>query len=135
MPYETPKSGVNRFTFSGKVERKSFKYSENGNAFASVMIRIPAKNPKFSTTLWLKAFKDAAEAIENGNEVGVKVEEGGEYAFFGYVSNNKYKDEWRTDFVINKFVAADPQEQTQEQPQEPVAVSASPNPDGDDPGF
>lgn len=106
----TPKTGINYFNLSGTVLKKKFKFSGNGNAFVSVHLKVPAKNPKFSTSLWLKAFKDVAQQINDG------VEEQSTYSFTGYISNSSFEKDgekvWRTDFIINKFQVAEPQEES-----------------------
>lgn len=116
---EQTRVGVNSWRFSGKVEKKNFKYSAKGNAFASLMIRIPAKNEKFNTVMWVKAFKEAAEQINEG------VEEQTNWEFKGYVSNSKYEKNgetrYSTDFIVTRFAPAAEQEKT-DSPQEAVTV-------------
>ena len=105
MQKEKPKAGINKWNYSGSVVKKNAKFSGNGNMYASIMIKIPAKNPKYSTTLWIKAFKEKATEIEE------TVKEGANYSFWGYVSNSKYEQngetKWSTDFIINGFTEAD----------------------------
>lgn len=97
-------TGNNYWSFSGAVTKKEMKYSGEGNAFLSLMLRIPSKNPKFTTVLFLKAFKETAEAVDNG------VEDGKDYQFTGYLQKSSYmKGEekvYSTDFIINKFEPA-----------------------------
>lgn len=114
---EKPKAGINKWNFSGKVVKKNVKFSGNGNKYASVMIKVPAKNEKYSSVLWIKAFKEKAEEIENN------VQEDKNYSFWGYVSNSSYEKDgnkvYSTDFIVNGFTEADeaaPTEKTEEPP-------------------
>lgn len=102
---QKPKAGINKWGFSGKITKKDVKYSKSGNLFASLQITVPAKNEKFATKLWLKAFKEKAQEIEDN----IKVDQN--YSFWGYVSNSSYEKDgqkvYATDFIINGFVEAD----------------------------
>ncbi len=116
---QKPKSGINKWGFSGKIVKKNVKFSQNGNMFASLMIKIPAKNEKYSTVLWLKAFKEKAQEIEDN------IKEDQNYSFWGYVSNSSYEKDgvkvYATDFIINGFVEADEAE-----PAAPATTEAPP---------
>ncbi len=109
---ETPKTGINWWNLSGKVLDKKSKYTGNGNLIVELLIKVPAKNVKYDTVLWLKAFKETAEQIE------ASVEKDKNYSFSGYFSNNNYEKDgkkvYRTDFVVNKFVVAQVDEPKQE---------------------
>lgn len=97
-----PRSGMNTFTFSGKVLKKEVKYSAKGNPWGSVRVEIPSKKEEFTTSFFVKVFGPEAEAV---NE---QVNEGSEYYFTGYVKNNSYMNKegvkvYSTDFVASKF--------------------------------
>lgn len=116
---QKPKAGVNKWSFSGKVEQKTVKFSTNGNQFANVRITIPAKNAKFTTKLFLKAFRDKAQEIEDN------IKEGENYSFWGYVSTSSYEKDgqkvYSTDFIINGFTEADEADYPAEQAQAEAA--------------
>lgn len=97
--------GVNYFKFSGSVKKKDFQYSKNGKPFCTISLSVPAKNEKFSNTFRLKAFGELAEQIDKD------VNDGGNFAFNGYVTNSSYTNQkgdkvWSTDFIINAFETA-----------------------------
>lgn len=106
---ETPRVGINRWNFSGTVVRKNFKYSKEGNLFGSVMLRVPAQNEKFTTTLWLKVFNGKENNL--ADQVNESVADGTNWSFYGYVSTSSFekdgKKEYRTDFIITRFVPAE----------------------------
>ncbi len=98
------KTGINRWNLSGKVAKKDSRYASNGMLVVTIRISVPSKNPKYTTTFFLKAFKELAEDIEKN------VEEGSNYVFFGYFSNSSFKKGeetiHRTDYVISKYGTA-----------------------------
>ncbi len=113
--------GINRFNFSGKVVKKNFKYSKEGNLFGSLMIKIPAKNEKYSTVMWLKVFNSKDGTKNLADEINENVAEDTNWSFYGYISNSKFeKDgntEYRTDFIINRFQEA---LESESKPAEPI---------------
>ena len=127
MSTQTNKVGINSWRFSGTVERKSFKFSQKGNAYVSLMVKIPAKNDKFTTTMWIKCFKELAEQIND------QVESGTTWDFRGYVSNSSYEKDgqrvFSNDFIVTRFAPAEADDE--EQPvQEAVTESAPSQDDG-----
>ncbi len=130
--YETPKTGINRWNFSGKVAKKNFKYATNGNLFGSVMIKIPAKNEKFSTTLWLKVFNSKDGEKKLADEVNDNVAEGTNWSFYGYVSVNKFenpetkKTEYRNDYIVTRALPAAEDEAAMVSAVTPVAEDSVP---------
>ncbi len=108
--YEPQIPGVNRWNFSGKVVKKDFKYSKDGLLFGSVMLRIPSKNEKFSTVMWIKAFnsKDGSKTV--AEQIQDQIQEETNWSFFGYVQNSKFEKDgetqYRTDFIVTKFAQA-----------------------------
>ncbi len=112
---ETPKAGINRWNFSGKVIKKNFKFSKDGVLYGSVMVRIPSKNEKFSTVMWLKAFNSKDGVKKLADQINDEVAEDTNWSFYGYVSNNKFEKvgedgktltDWRTDFIVTKCIPA-----------------------------
>lgn len=134
MNYDQPvKVGINSFRFSGKVVKKNFKYSAKGNAYISVMVRIPAKNEKFSTVMWIKAFKETAESIEKD------VKEDTNWDLRGYISNSSYEKNgekvYSTDFIITRYapaVEAEAEEVASPVESGPTTESNTPVPAGSD---
>ncbi len=110
--YETPKVGINHWNVSGKVVKKNFKYATNGNLFGSVMVRVPAKNDKFTTNLWLKVFNSKDGEKKLADEINDTIQENTNWSFYGYISVNKFENEktklteYRTDFIVTRFLAA-----------------------------
>lgn len=104
---QTPKAGINSWTFSGKVTKKDFKYSANGNGVMSILLRVPSKNEKFTTSVWIKAFKETAEQIEE------QVKEDTNWLFKGYLSKTTKLDEatgvkkYYDNYIISRFEVAD----------------------------
>ncbi len=115
--FKKPTAGKNFVNFSGRVVKKTEKYTTNGNLIVSIMLRIPAKNPKYSTVLWLKAFNSNTPGGKNlADEIVKDVKEDSNYSFTGYVTVRSYekKDQdgnnvkaYAQDFVVNKFEEAD----------------------------
>jgi hypothetical protein len=103
-PNRPKRAGVNNWIYSGKVDKKEFKYSTNGNAVFSCMVVIPAKNEKFTTKVFIKAFKEMAE------ELNTKIENGSNFWFSGYISNSSFnkdgKTVYRTDYIVTRYETA-----------------------------
>lgn len=99
-------TGNNYWSFSGAVSNKSFRYSAEGNAFASLVLKVPSKNEKFSTTVIVKAFKETAEQLEE------QIQNGQDWQFSGYLSKSSRVDDsgkktYQDNFVVNKFEPAE----------------------------
>lgn len=97
--------GVNRWIYSGKVSKKNFKYSVNGNAMFSCMLIVPAMKEKFATRVWVKAFKTLAE------ELNAAINDSDSVWFTGYLSNNSFtgadgKKVFKDDLIITKWEKA-----------------------------
>ena len=120
MPQEKQvvKVGRNYWNYSGKVVKKNEKYTQNGNLIVSVMLKVPAQNPKYSTTVWLKAFNSAQDPSKNvADQIVEKVADNSNYSFSGYLTVRSYdkvdektgetKKQYAQDFVINKFEVAE----------------------------
>jgi len=101
-----PNTGINFFKLSGTVKRKDFKFSANGKPFCTVQLSVPAKNPKFSNTFFLKIFKEKAQEFDDS------VNDGAMISFTGYISNSSYLDKktgqkvYSKDFIVNNFEEA-----------------------------
>lgn len=84
--------GVNTWKVSGKVLKKSLKVSGSGTSILTVQVHIPAKNPKYDTTLFIKAFNSTKDPSKNlADQIDEKVKEGENWHFSGSFTSNEYK--------------------------------------------
>lgn len=83
--------GVNNWKLSGKVVKKKVTAGQNGGVVVQILLEVPAKNPKYTTQLWLKAFNSTKDPSKNiADQVDKTVDEGALFHFSGSFTSSDY---------------------------------------------
>jgi hypothetical protein len=119
---ESKAVGVNNWKASGIVLKKNIKATESGAVILNLLLEVPAKNPKYNTKLWLKAFNSTKSPDKNiADQINNAVQEGEKWHFTGSFNSSERltkdkKPYLAEDKVIWKFEPATEEEKTDDQP-------------------
>lgn len=86
--------GTNNWKVSGKIVKKVVKGTATGGVIVQLLVNVPAKNPKYNTEVWLKAFNSTKDPSKNmADQIDNAVKEGDLFYFSGSFTSSDYVGE------------------------------------------